>query len=254
MVRVLLGILGLIWKLYIALIFTATALVLYPIIVAFLYSKNGKRRAFKVFIFWSWLFRILCLYGVRKVQNAELPKGGYLIIANHSSYLDIFLMYSIMPNHPFLFLGKSELLSYPLIKTYFKKMNIPVYRNNKVKAARSLIHAAKEVQQGWSIMIFPEGGIPDEEHPKMIPFKYGAFKLAKSLGVPIVPITFTNNYRLFSDPTEILGPAGPGISKVHIHPYITVEEIQELTQTELKNKCFDIINAPILEDHPEFRQ
>ena len=100
-------------------------------------------------------------------------------------------------------------------------------------------------------MIFPEGGIPDDNNPKMIEFKQGAFRLAKSLKIPIVPVSYTNNHKLFSDPTNILGPARPGISHVHIHEFITKEEIESLTQEELSQKCFDIVNAPILKANPE---
>ncbi len=252
--KVFVGIPGLIWKLYIAVIFTATALILYPIIRLQLGTDKGRKRAFKVFVFWSWWFRLLCLYWVRKVKNSPLPDAPYIILANHASYLDIFLMYSVLPKNPFLFLGKSELLKYPLIKSYFKRMNIPVFRGDRVKAARSLIRASKEVKNGWSIMIFPEGGIPDGQAPKMIRFKDGAFKLAKSLKVPIVPITFVNNYKLFSDPTEIFGPASPGISKVYIHETISPEQIESLEVKELRQLCYDIINEPILEAYPHLKQ
>lgn len=252
--KVLVGIPGLIWKLYIAVIFTVTALILYPVIRPQLGSDKGRKRAFKVFVFWSWWFRLLCLYGVKKVKNNPLPEAPYIILANHASYLDIFLMYSVLPYNPFLFLGKSELLSYPLIRAYFKRMNIPVYRRDRAKAARSLIRASKEAKNGWSIMIFPEGGIPDGQAPQMIRFKDGAFKLAKSLKLPIVPVTFTNNYKLFSDPTEIIGRAHPGISRVYIHEAIPVEKIEEMEVKDLRQYCFDIINGPILEEHPHLKQ
>ena len=156
-----------------------------------------------------------------------------------------------MPKQPFIFFGKSEILGYPLIKTYFKRLNIPIYRSNSIKAAKALILGAKEVKKGWSLVIFPEGGIPEKGIPKMLEFKEGAFQLAKRLEVPIVPMTFTNNYKLFSDPTNILGPARPGVSHVHIHPFLTKEEIMSLSKIELKQKCFNIINGPILENHPD---
>jgi 1-acyl-sn-glycerol-3-phosphate acyltransferase len=156
-----------------------------------------------------------------------------------------------MNKSPFLFLGKSEILKYPLIKTYFKHMNIPVYRGTNRKAAKSLVQAMKEIRVGWSIVIFPEGGIPGHENPKMLDFKGGAFQLAKSMKIPIVPITYLNNHKLFSDPTKILGLASPGISKVVIHPTISVEEIEGLTQTELKAKCHKIINEPLKRMYPE---
>ena len=251
--KVLIGILGLLWKLYIAIVFTVTALFFYPIIRPQLGSEKGQKRAFRVFVIWSWTVRILCFYRVRKVQNNPLPKAPYIILANHASYLDIFLMYSVLPQNPFLFLGKGELLKYPIIKAYFKRMNIPVFRGNRVKAAKSLIRASREVKNGWSIMIFPEGGIPDDQAPKMIMFKQGAFQLAKSLNIPIVPVTFTNNYQLFSDPTNIFGPARPGISRVYIHRSISVETIDKMDVNDLRQHCFEVINAPILAEHPHLK-
>lgn len=242
--KTLLGIPSLMWKLYIAVIFFITATIYYLLILPFLFSEKGKRIAFYLFVSWSWLFRIACLYFVKRELNSPLPKGPYIIIGNHASYLDIFLMYSILPKEPFLFLGKSELLKYPFIGTFFRKMNIPVYRDNPSKAARSFVKASQEAKLGWSLMIFPEGGIP-QNNPEMIPFKDGAFKLAKHVDIPIVPITFTNNHILFSDPTQLFGPARPGISKIHIHPYISAEKIDQMSVKELNEYCFKIINAPI---------
>lgn len=248
------GLFSLLWKLYVGLIFVVTAIIYYPIIVPFLFSESSKRKAFRIFVAWSWTVRIFCFYHVKRLSNNPLPEGSYIIVGNHASYLDIFLIYSIINKSPFIFLGKIEILSYPLIKTYFKRLNVPVDRSSSIKSARSLVAAGKCLKNGWSLMIFPEGGIPDDSNPKMIPFKEGAFQLAKSFNVPIVPVTFVNNYRLLSDPSNLFGPARPGISRVHIHPYFSVEEIQSMTQKEISDACFNRINAPILEEFPHFKE
>ena len=239
------GVFGLIWKLYLFVVLATTTLFMHPIIWLFLFSEKGRKKAFKLFVIWSWTFRLLGFYQVKKLQEKALPKGPFILVGNHISYLDIFLLYSIFPSHPFLFLGKSEILSYPFFRTYFKALNIPVYRNDKIKSGRSIVQTYRKIEKGWSIVIFPEGGIPSENNPHMIPFKEGAFQIAKRAGLPIVPITFINNHKLFSDPTNLLGPASPGVSKVHIHSYITKEEVSGLSINALKNKCFDIINAPL---------
>lgn len=247
-----LGVLSLIWKVYIGILFTIMAIFFFPFIYPLLFSDRNKKRAFYVFVVWSWTFRILCFYHTRKIRRAKLPEGPYIILANHISYLDIFLMYSILPQNRFLFLGKGELLRYPIIKAYFKHLNIPVHRGDRVKAARSLIHASREVKKGWSIVIFPEGGIPTK-NPKMMPFKSGAFQLAKSLNLPIVPITFTNNHLLFSDPSFILGPARPGVSRVYMHDFISAEDVARMDQKELMAHCHKLLNGPLLEEYPELR-
>lgn len=143
-------------------------------------------------------------------------------------------------------MGKAEILKYPLMKTLFKRLNIPVHRDSQVKSAKAFIQAKRALQDGWSIVIFPEGKIPDDNCPTMIPFREGAFKLAKSAKVPIVPLTFTNNYYLLSDPEHPLGPARPGISHIHLHDFIPVDVIESLTEKELSNMAFQIINAPII--------
>ena len=207
-----------------------------------------KKYSHTFFCIWSWSIRLFSLYFVKKVKISPLPKGPFIIISNHSSYLDIFLMHSILPRSPFVFLGKSELLKYPILGSYFKLLHIPVFRDNKMKAAKSFVQAKQMVKKGWSLMIFPEGGIPDDNVPHMAPFKEGAFKLAKNLSIPIIPLTFTNSYKLFSDPSNYFGGARPGIMSVFVHDYVSPELIATLTEEELMKKCFDIINEPLLQD------
>jgi len=233
--------------------FVITLLVFYPLIFPCLFSEKGKVFSMKLFMAWSKLWMVLCFYRFKKITDHPLPEPPYIIVANHSSYLDIFMMPALMSKDKYLFLGKSEILNYPLIKTFFKRLNIPVFRDTIVKAGKSLVRARQELKNGWSLVIFAEGEIPDNDSPRMIPFKDGAFRLAKKAKVPIVPITFLTNYKLLSDPDNITGPASPGASKLHIHPYISKEEVNNLSKEELTKKCFDMINEPILEQFPEFR-
>ena len=156
-------------------------------------------------------------------------------------------MYSILPTHRFLFMGKSEILSYPLVKTFFKKLNIPVHRNDRMKAAKSFIQAKNAVQDGWSIVIFPEGGIPDDNLPEMVEFKSGAFKLSKNAQIPIVPITFLDHYHMFSDPDEVLGYAHPGVSRIYMHDAISVEKQNEMSEAELSDYVFNVLAGPLRE-------
>jgi 1-acyl-sn-glycerol-3-phosphate acyltransferase len=244
------GLFGLIWKLYIAVVFFVFALLFYPFFWALQLKAEWRRHGFQIFIIWSWLLRIFCIYPVRIRLNSTLPSSPFIIVSNHSSYLDIFLLPSILPKQPFAFLGKAEILKYPIVRTYFKALNIPVYRKDKSKAGQALGQAQKAMQAGWSIVIFPEGTIPEENIPQLYPFKNGAFRLAKNLNVPILPLTFTQNFHLFSDPTQILGPAHPGVVEVYIHPFISTEEIATLTTEQISDKCHRIIEAPLKLAHP----
>lgn len=245
------GVFGLLWKLYIALVFFACAILLYPFFWVLQLKTSWRKYGFQIFILWSWMLRIFCFYPVRVKLNSPLPQAPFIIVSNHSSYLDIFLLPSILPKHPFAFLGKAEILKYPIVRTYFKALNIPVYRKDKSKAGQALGQAQKAMKDGWSIVIFPEGTIPEENIPQLYPFKNGAFRLAKNLNVPILPLTFTQNFHLFSDPTQILGPAHPGLVEVFIHPFVSSEEIATLSTEQLSEKCFQLIEAPLKAAHPQ---
>jgi 1-acyl-sn-glycerol-3-phosphate acyltransferase len=219
---------------------------MYPLLAIVLYVPKWRNASFQLHIIWCHLFKILALIFLKFTKKSTLPKGPYIICSNHASYLDIFILYAVMPQHKFLFLGKSEILNYPLMKTYFKKLHIPVYRTDRVKAAKSFIQAKREVERGWSLMIFPEGTIPENNLPQMIPFKDGAFQLAKHCNVPIIPITFQNNYLLFSEPHQWKLSARPGFAKIQIHDYITKEEIAIATAKELSDKVFSAINSGLM--------
>lgn len=244
--KLLVGIPSFLFKLYVGAVFVSTLLLFYPFLLIALSRKCWRRYSFPINVVWSHLVRLLTFVQVRKLTRTPIPDGPYMIIANHTSYFDIFLMYSMLPKHRFLFMGKSEILSYPLVKTFFKRLNIPVHRNDRLKAAKSFIQAKQAIAEGWSIVIFPEGGIPDGDRPEMVPFKDGAFKLAKSAGVPIIPITFVDNYHLFSDPGHLLGPAHPGISRVYMHLVISKEEVARSSEKELSQKTFELISRPLI--------
>lgn len=232
---------------YVGLVFVATLLFFYPFIFITLSRVSWRKWSFPINVAWSFSVRILCLIWVHRVRKVKLPKGPYLIVSNHTSYFDIFIMYSLLPRHRFLFMGKSEILSYPLVKTFFKRLNIPVYRKDRMKAAKSFIQAKNAINSGWSIVIFPEGGIPDDDLPQMVPFKDGAFKLSKNAQIPIIPITFLDHYHMFSDPDQALGYAHPGVSRVYMHDIISVKQQNELSESELSDYVFNTLAGPLRE-------
>lgn len=232
------------WKLYVGIVFLLTLFLFYPILWIILQFKSLKPLSFKINICWSYLVRFFCFYPVKLSGNRPQKDTSYIIIGNHTSYLDIFLLYSILPHHRFLFMGKSELLNYPLIKIFFKKLNIPVDRSSRIKSARAFIQAREEIKRGWNIVIFPEGGIFNDA-PQLHPFKNGAFQLAKAANCAILPIVFMNHHKLLSDPESRQSPAMPGISKIHFLPELSEKEIQKLTIEEINQHLFQQINTQL---------
>lgn len=242
--KYILGLIYYSWKLYIGVVFSITLLLFYPALLFVLSFEKLQKYSFNINVVWSRCMRIFCFYAVEQNRKVPYSEEPYIIIANHTSYLDIFILYSILPTQRFIFMGKSEILKYPLVKTFFKKLNIPVDRKSTIRSARAFIQAKKALKKGWSIVIFPEGGIPDCA-PELAPFKDGAFQLAKSTSCSILPITFINHFKLFSDPGEFCAPAMPGIVKVQLHDMISKEEIQQEDINTIKEKTYQVIRSYI---------
>jgi len=217
------GIFGFLWKIYFLLVVLITIIILYPTFFVLLQNEKYFQTGFKLI---RWQAKcILFFVGIRKKVVGNIPNDqstNYIICPNHSSYLDILLLYASFPNY-FIFLGKKELGNVPLFNIYFKKMNILVDRTNPKSAHQSIAKACEEMEKGSNLVIFPEGTIP-KSVPQLKPFKNGAFRVSMQLKMNIIPVTFKDNYRLLEDSWSITARSRPGLSRVYIHEPIEVKE------------------------------
>lgn len=109
-----------------------------------------------------------------------------VVVANHQSYLDVVALFAVLPETP-VFLAKRELERAPLFGRAMKMAgHVFVDRGKHESAMESMERAARELEPGQPLAIFPEG--TRATAPVIRPFKKGAFHLAKSAGACIVPI------------------------------------------------------------------
>ena len=231
------------YKLWFGVIFFGSLAMLYIPFQALLRKEDDHGRVFRLMNAWGVFLNIFLLVPVRRVSMAPLPKPPYVICANHGSYLDIVHMYSIGLDF-FLFMGKYELLKWPLVGIFFKRMNIAVNRGSRTEAGRALVKAARSIDKGICISLFPEGTIPLTA-PRMKHFKDGAFKLAIEKQVPIVPVTFLDHWKLFGEPGDLLSRGHPGIAHAVRHPYIETKGMTEADLDGLRRRVHDAIEAPL---------
>lgn len=232
------------YKLWFALVFFGSLLVLYVPFRILLFTPHRYAHAFRLKRLWARFLQWMLGVPLRIEWKAPLPEAPYVICCNHSSYLDIIQMYNVIPSY-FLFMGKYELLRWPLFNIFFKDMNIAVNRGSRVEAAKAFRRAAQAIDRGTSIALFPEGTIPAYT-PRMKPFKDGAFKLAIEKGIPIVPITFLDHWRLFGEPMEAMARARPGIARTVVHAPIPTAGLTEADLVDLRTRVYRIIEAPLL--------
>ena len=86
-----------IYKLYFAIVFAISLLIFAPIFLFAVQFDNGFRYGFTWRKIWSKFLEIVCLVPVIVKGKENFPDSGpYIVVANHASYLDIILLYSIV--------------------------------------------------------------------------------------------------------------------------------------------------------------
>jgi 1-acyl-sn-glycerol-3-phosphate acyltransferase len=134
-----------------------------------------------------------------------------------------------------------------MVGVFFRQgMDISVNRENAKEARESLEEAMEALNDGISVAIFPEGVIP-EDTPQLKRFKNGAFKMALTTQRPILPITFVVNHKRLRNPFRFTAEAGPGICEVVVHPPIYTAGMDMMDVAPLRDKVYEIINAPLKE-------
>ena len=133
------------------------------------------------------------IYLYRPTYNGieNIPKeGGIILAGNHTSKLDPLLLMSTT-KRCIHFLAKIELFQGPK-KFFFKNIEIiPVDRKKKNPEVINL--ANQYLFDNKVIGIFPESTI-NKTKDIIMPFKYGAVKMAKETSCSIVPFAITNKY------------------------------------------------------------
>ena len=164
-----------------------------------------------------------------------------ILLSNHSSNLDPPVLFAAVPGM-MSFLLKKELMSIPLLGTAMRQgMFVPVSRSHsREDAAKSTQAAAKALDAGYNIMIFPEGTRSDDG--KLLPFKKGGFFLAEETGTPIVPIIIHGTRALMPKGTNAMRA---GEVTVEFLPAIdpagcaTREDVMERVRAEMAARLRD---------------
>lgn len=212
-------------------------IVLFPILLISISRENWYPFFFKLARFWA-KFILIGMGFVYKINYQERlqPKSSYMLVANHTSMVDIMLMLATVKN-PFVFVGKKELANIPLFGFFYKRTCILVDRTNPKSRQAVFLRAQRRLKQGLSICIFPEGGVP-EEHIVLDNFKDGAFRLAINHKIPVVPITFVDNKQRFS---YTFFSGGPGVMRVNVHKFLSTEGLTIEDTKTLNSKTREII-------------
>lgn len=168
------------------------------------------------------------------------PDKQYIFCSNHFSYLDIPALGLV--SHNAIFVGKTGIENIPAFGYMYRKLHITVDRNRLKSRYTSLKRSLEAIDEGKSLVIFPEGGIITLKDPVMAKFKDGAFRVAIEKQIAIVPVTIPYNW-IILPPDEFLLRWHP--LKVVFHEPIDTTGLTLRDTEMLKQKLFAIIDEEL---------
>jgi 1-acyl-sn-glycerol-3-phosphate acyltransferase len=117
--------------------------------------------------------------------GAELPRGPCVVVCNHQSYVDGFVLSAALPPR-FAFAVKGELLRSAVTRWPLQRLGaLFVERYLADRGGEEARRGVAALAEGRSLVIFPEGTF--RRAPGLLPFRMGAFVAAAQAGVPVVP-------------------------------------------------------------------
>ncbi len=179
-------------------------------------------------------------------NESEPASEARILLANHQSFLDVVAFCYALPG-PVAYMAKDSLFRIPVFGQVLRGIGcIPVDRKSRAGAGRAVAGAVEAIQAGRRVMIFPEG-TRSRADGGLMPFKRGAFLLAKQTGVALQALTVSGAGRIMP-----AGQKGVRIQRIYrgtirivVHPVIEAREFAELEADELSARVRRLIDRPL---------
>ncbi len=210
-------------------------------IVTYLFDRKGEMAHLCARL---WGKAALLANGVHvKVEGLEQLRndGPYIFMANHQGSYDIFALLGQLP-FQFKWLAKKEIFSIPILGWAMTVAGyISIDRDGTRETVEAMNKAARKIQEGMSVVIFPEG--TRSADGSIQPFKKGGFTLAVKSKVPIVPIALAGSRKILAkdrltiSPGDIRVRIGRPIETSHCSTkdrQTLMEEVREAISSQFK--------------------
>lgn len=191
-----------------AIIILAT--ILFALIAILTSCTGSAEKTQKIARLWGkTIIRLLGInVNVSGLENID-PSKSYLIISNHQSYFDIFILLACLKLN-FKFIAKASLFKIPFLGWSMKRLGyIPINRKNLKSAIKTVrnVKSTLKTDKDWSILIFPEG--TRAKDGKLSSFKKGGLnKLILGSGY-ILPVAISGTYNILKKGSFMIYPKNP---------------------------------------------
>ncbi len=171
-------------RMFLATICLVVWCIVMPMIYFILRLFRIKPKPGLFFLFHKGCCRI---FGITIIHQGELcQQSPTLYLANHVSYLDIFILGSLIPGH---FIAKSEVAKWPILGKLAGFQNTLFFERKGTKVRGQVDVMTRHFQSGGNLILFPEGTSTAGDY--VMPFKSSLLKSVEDseLAVHIQPIS-----------------------------------------------------------------
>lgn len=129
-----------------------------------------------------WARHLLHILAIRLTVHGTPHAGGHVIVANHVSWLDIFVL---LASEPTRFVAKSEIRDWPVAGWLANALGTFYIRRGKGASGPLVERLVPYLRQGGTVVIFPEGTTSDGQ--QILPFHARLFAAVVESGVVVQP-------------------------------------------------------------------
>jgi len=205
-------------------------------IIAGFFDRTGNT-SHRIASLWS---RLICVLNGIQVEIIGLENiltdQPQIFVANHQSYFDIFAISGFFPVQ-IRWVAKESLFRIPFVGWSMKAAGyIGVDRDNKRKAYQAFIKTTEKINEGCSIVIFPEG--TRSVDGRIGPFKKGSHLLALRAKAPMLPIAIIGSGSIIRKKSAIIHP---GPVKIVVSKPVSLEQLKDQGEQKSMRKIRDTI-------------
>jgi len=137
-----------------------------------------------------WCRRLLGHLRVEVQVEGTLPSGGQLWVANHLSWLDPMVLWSLRPSGV---LAKREVAGYPVVGRSVRKAGVRFVRREEPSSRAAALHGlGKDLAAGREYVLFPEGTTTRGQG--LAPLYEGGLRLAYRLNIPLLTLNLASEH------------------------------------------------------------
>lgn len=216
-----------------------TILICIPLTIFFILIRIKKLVGLVIHI-WS-KFSFIALgqsYRIEGQENID-PNKRYIIIANHSSILDIIAI-GVITNKPLSWVLKESLLYLPGFNLLFLLgVGIPIKRSSARESQSKILKTIKKIKNNLNphIVIYPEG--TRTKTGNINTFKRGFVKIMKEYEMDILPVTLCGFYKFYRSGAFLTDPSSK--LKIIIHKPYSFEVLKNMDEKDLSEQMKQII-------------